>query len=698
MDDQTLRQYLADDPPTVVPLEIKKHFDSLGQQEQKYAHFISRAAFSGTRVNLRQVSNESEPTYDLILDLHKRWNGDWKAAQAKAGISDDELKHFLSFAAMFLGNTGNYKSFGDSKFIPRIPKEKFGALAATSDTAAKLFAQVKDVLYDTASVGQLHLGYPAQGHVSTYYPDSPDITTEEIATISDFFKEKQLMPENTRLRKTALGEFELLVASAVTDPQQRDLKDTEWTLNEKQVRLVFGDHASEMGKISQNLAEAQKHALNQNENKMHGEYVKSFHEGSMLAHLESQRHWIKDKGPIVECNIGFIETYRDPHGIRGEWEGFVAMVNKERTAAFAQLVSSAPEQIPKLPWPADFEKDTFLSPDFTSLEVLTFAGSGIPAGINIPNYDSVRQTEGFKNVSLGNVLAAAAPKEPTPFIRAEDQDAWDKYKDEAFEVQVGLHELLGHGCGKLLQETEPGVFNFDQKNPPSIPWTNEAATTYYKPGETWGTVFGGSGPSYEECRAESVAMSLCPDYGILSIFGFGDGKEDISGVAGDVLFVCYLQMARAGVAALQFWEPSNGGKWGQAHSQARFAILQVFLEAGKDFCELRYTKDDLSDIEIFLDRNKIHSHGKPAVDRFLQKLNVYKAVADVKNGLDFYKRYTTVNEWFATKLRPEVLRQAKPRKVFVQANTYLEGDQVVLKQYEATPEGMIQSFVDRDYI
>lgn len=40
------------------------------------------------------------------MDLHKRSNGDWKALQSESGISDDDLKHFLSFAAQFLGNTG----------------------------------------------------------------------------------------------------------------------------------------------------------------------------------------------------------------------------------------------------------------------------------------------------------------------------------------------------------------------------------------------------------------------------------------------------------------------------------------------------------------------------------------------------------------------------------------------------------------
>lgn len=75
MDDGTLKQYLADDPPTVVPLAIKPHFEALNDKEKKYAHYISRASLAGTRINLRQVSPESEAIYDFVMELHGQCGG-----------------------------------------------------------------------------------------------------------------------------------------------------------------------------------------------------------------------------------------------------------------------------------------------------------------------------------------------------------------------------------------------------------------------------------------------------------------------------------------------------------------------------------------------------------------------------------------------------------------------------------------------
>lgn len=104
-------------------------------------------------------------------------------------------------------------------------------------------------------------------------------------------------------------------------------------------------------------------------------------------------------------------------------------------------------------------------------------------------------------------------------------------------------------------------------------------------------------------------MHLSCEFPVLKIFGFGDGTLDMDNEAGEVLYASYLSMARAGLAALEMWDPKSQ-KWGQAHSQARFSILKCFLEAGDDFCKLDYTKDDLSDLTIKLDRSKILTAGR----------------------------------------------------------------------------------------
>ena len=81
--------------------------------------------------------------------------------------------------------------------------------------------------------------------------------------------------------------------------------------------------------------------------------------------------------------------------------GFTAIVDKQLSKKYETLVNNAPELIKVLPWGKDFEVDVFRKPDFTALEVLSFATGGkplcatwqvivhsflfkgIPAGINV---------------------------------------------------------------------------------------------------------------------------------------------------------------------------------------------------------------------------------------------------------------------------------------------------------------------------
>jgi dipeptidyl-peptidase-3 len=41
IDSETLKQYLADDPPSIVNLVIKPHFEALSDKEKLYAHHLS---------------------------------------------------------------------------------------------------------------------------------------------------------------------------------------------------------------------------------------------------------------------------------------------------------------------------------------------------------------------------------------------------------------------------------------------------------------------------------------------------------------------------------------------------------------------------------------------------------------------------------------------------------------------------------
>ncbi|KAL6454090.1 hypothetical protein SBY92_003549 [Candida maltosa Xu316] len=684
--------FYADVDSPIVVLSALKHFNALSSTKaKKYAHYLSRASFHGTRAVLRSVSPESETIYDLILAIHEKLGKpkDVKEYTEKlAPLSAEDVQFYLDYALQFLDNAGNYKSFGDKKFIPRLASDKFDQLIeiVNDDNVTQLYQQVKVPVY---SVDKGLLGYAEAGHLSNYYPNSEDITKAEIDSVNQLLASKGIMPENTRVEKKSDTEFVVHVASAKTTNETSYYPKESLTSEDGKITVSFqfGDHSEEFKQIVENLTKALPYVANETQEKLLKFYIESFETGSMNAHKQSQIEWVKDLKPEVESNIGFIETYRDPSGVRGEWEGLVAMVNHERTAKFSKLVDNAGSFIAQLPWDKIYEKDVFTPPDFTSLEVLTFAGSGIPAGINIPNYDDVRLNYGFKNVSLGNVLSAN-PKNPKAkeiisFIGDDLQDGFKKWRDEAFEVQVGLHELLGHGTGKLLQETSPGKFNFENKD--------GKIKTWYGPNDTWSSLFGTTSGSYEECRAELVALYLIlkSPTEVFPIFDISNKDDQVK-----VKYFSALLMIRAGLIGLEFWDPKSA-KWGQPHMQARFAIMKQLHKAG--VFKFEFTSEDFSDLKIVIDEDKLNDGtAVDALGDFLSKLHIFKSTGDVKQGLDYYLDQSRVDPEYS-RFRDIVLKEKKPRKKVIQANTVLNesSDEIEVVEYEESEVGMIQSYYDR---
>lgn len=82
------------------------------------------------------------------------------------------------------------------------------------------------------------------------------------------------------------------------------------------------------------LEKVLEYCANENQVKMIKNYIDHYKTGNIETHKDSQRNWIADKGPVVESNMGWIETYIDPENTRGYFEGWVAIVDKEKSKKF----------------------------------------------------------------------------------------------------------------------------------------------------------------------------------------------------------------------------------------------------------------------------------------------------------------------------------------------------------------------------
>ncbi|KAH8729177.1 peptidase family M49-domain-containing protein [Ilyonectria robusta] len=306
---------------------------------------------------------------------------------------------------------------GDQKFVPDVTADFLHQLAAKSPLLFELFGKISLFITSTPPYG---LGYPSDITQSAYYMGS-GITEHDIQMASKVLERNSIFPENTRIRKAEKGgDFEVLLASVDHTDLGRSfrLPDAKGI-----VTLTRGDHSSHPERVCAELFEALKYAANDRQRAFLHACIESFRTCA-----EGRTH------------VGFLEPYRDPHGIRSEFEGLVAIADDKETALLAKLVEDSARFIRRLPWATGaendgkgpFEKNLLEPPDFSSMHALAYCSSIIFPGINLPNYNDIRQEEGFKNVIIANRMAVESQAQQYPFIDASEAQEFKRCKFPAY--------------------------------------------------------------------------------------------------------------------------------------------------------------------------------------------------------------------------------------------------------------------------
>ncbi|KAH7312542.1 peptidase family M49 [Stachybotrys elegans] len=657
-------------------------FHQLTRQERLYAHHLSRAAWAGSAITQRQVSPESPHIVDLILELHRSCHGDW--SQLNPSRDAKPMDRLLTYFAFILSNMGNYYGYGDQKFLTSVP----GAFIAS--VVAKYTDRARSLQAERAYY--------------TISDDSPTVTLNDVKSVDTLLADKGIAIENTLLHTIPGSQdkphFQILQSSVETSD---NIDEVGSLPSGARVTIRKGGFSAQLDTVCQSLRQALEYAASDNQRDMLRRYIQHFETGSMAKYEEAQISWLKDLQPKVEFFIGFVEQYRDPAGQRAEFEGLVAIHAPNASEKLSVLISSSREHIEKLPWVepggqnelGPFEAARIELPTFTAIQALAYSSTIIFTGINLPNSAAIRDAHGFKNVMIPNRntppdLNRTDLTKEAPFVASDEVAEYLRLEYYSSELRIAIHELIGHGTGnKLLREEADGTANFDLNNPPIDPTTNQPIRTWYKNGESDTKVFGGLGPTLNECRADGIGLYLLSEESILSIFGY-DGSSELK--AHDIIYNAYLAIAVHGLEALLSYDDSEK-EWTQAHEHGFYIILRTLI-AVPGLIHLD-SNDNSQQLTVHVDRSKILTAGRKALGDLLLHLHIWRVTGDVE-AFKAHLNDIAVDEYWL-KIRSIVKARKLNSWMFIQSNTFIDedGSDIEIKTYDETPEGMIQSWADR---
>jgi len=178
--------------------------------------------------------------------------------------------------------------------------------------------------------------------------------------------------------------------------------------------------------------------------------------------------WVHDKDSPVDTINGFIEVYMDPRGIKGAWEALVYYVNRHKTENIRKIAANAQWFEDHMPWAPEYRKQGVRGVTANAIDVVVEAGEAspmTPVGINLPNDQDIREQHGSKSVSLSNVTEAYERSTSPEFRRefawtSEEAERAERWGSLAGELTTDLHEVIGHGSGKVAERLGGSPQNF----------------------------------------------------------------------------------------------------------------------------------------------------------------------------------------------------------------------------------------------
>jgi dipeptidyl-peptidase-3 len=427
-------------------------FRQLSPRQQELAYWLTQASIAIDPIFYDQLSAYGLRQKRLLEEI----------VAHRSAVDPAVQPRLEEFAKRFWAHRGNHNLFTVQKFLPSFTADELrvAALAAQKagafrtayadlaalETPAKLTAELaalQAAFFDPQFEPMITAKSPQggkdiiQSSSNTFY--GPGVT---LADLKDFVPRYAL---NSRIVRGADGRLQELVYRAGT-PDGKVAPG---------LYKIFLDRAIACLAHARAAAEPAQAAII-------GQLIRYYQTGEYADLLAADSAWVQDNSTVDFLN-GFVEIYRDANSMKGSAQSFVSITDAPLTRTMTKLADNAAYFEEKAPWAADYKKKDFRPPLVKAVEVLVETGDFevVTIGDNLPNENEIHEKYGTKNflftASSRALKAAVGQKSNAEFYASPElaarQRAWG---DAADELLTALHEVIGHGSGKLSERLQGG--------------------------------------------------------------------------------------------------------------------------------------------------------------------------------------------------------------------------------------------------